>query len=135
MEQLNYGMSIQKKLDECASKETIELCKPDNIMKLNSKRLSVYSFGSWNTQELSYNNKGKILASLKEPEKESAEPAFLQLKQKGFVNLEEATFRACEITPWAKDAPCQIDRAGLSTILAKDVANLNTSDLETMLAI
>merc|ERR1711900_33283 len=84
---------------------SIELCKPDNIVKLNSQRLPVYSFGSWNTQELADNNKGKILDSLKEPENESAEPAFLQLKQKGFVNLQEATFRACEITPWAKDAP------------------------------
>lgn len=129
-------MSIKKKLDECSSKESIEVCKPDNTIALNKKRLEIYDFGSWNTPELADNTKGKILGSLKESGSESAEPAFLQLKEKsGFTNLEEATYRACEITPWAKDAPCHINRAGISTILAKDVANLNTRDLETMLAI
>jgi len=76
-----------------------------------------------------------ILESIKNKETETT--AFLQFKQKGkgFVNLEEAISRVCEITPWAKDGPCKINRAGISSILAKDVANLSKDDLNTMLAL
>lgn len=51
------------------------------------------------------------------------------------VHLGMAVQHACELTPWAKDAPCDINRNGISSILAKNVSNLNAADIKTMLAI
>lgn len=95
-------------------------------MESSNQRLQLFAYGHWDSPEKADLGKERILQSLRNPE---------DAKLPGMVHLGLAVQHACELAPWSKDAPCDIDRNGISSILAKDVANLNAADIKTMLAI
>lgn len=137
VEQLNNGILIKEKLDECIKKKVL-VCEEKMIIDQQKKMRELQVWGDQGSEEKGALREQQILRSLtdgvvKEEEKEDLN--LLQMKKEDdFIPLQRVVEYSCERNHSNPGSSCKLNKKDIPVILTKDVNNLTEDDVMTMLA-